>query len=68
MASTRLRNMSATEVFKQQVKASMDSIKLSNASSTAAFYPQQLGGVFMQREIMESGSVMRIISLKEAGQ
>ena len=67
MSSTALKNMSATEIFKQQVKASMDSIRMTNSRSTAKFYPQQLGGIFMQREIMASGSVMRIISLKEAG-
>ena len=65
MASTSLRNMTAAEIFMQQVRATMDSIKLSNSGSTATFYPQQLGGIFMQREIMESGSVLRVINLNE---
>lgn len=68
MSSTALKNMSATEMFMQQVKASMDSIKLSNIKSNAKFYPQQMGGIFMQREIIESGSVLRVLSLKEVGQ
>lgn len=65
MASTALRNMSATEIFMQQVRATMDGVKLSNSKPSATFYPQQLGGIFMQREIMESGSVLRVINLNE---
>lgn len=63
MSNVKLKNMTPTELFKQRVQTSMEGIRLQNSNSDTNFMPLQLGGIFSQREILEGGNVMRIVTL-----
>lgn len=63
MSNVKLKNMTPTEMFKQRVQTSIEGIRLQNAGTGTNFMPLQLGGIFAQREILEGGNVMRIVTL-----
>ena len=59
--TVRLVNMTSTEVFKLQAQNIYAKLRHDNSTSnsTVSFMPTHLGGVMGQKEILESGSVMR---------
>lgn len=58
-------NMNATEIFRQQVASAMEGIRYKNSGGTKTYFPLQMGGVFMQREMLEGGNVVRITRIVE---
>lgn len=58
-------NMNATEIFRQQVASAMEGIRYQNSGGTKTYIPLQMGGVFMQREMLEAGNVVRITRIVE---
>lgn len=63
MSNVKLKNITPTELFKQRVQTSMEGIRIQNSGSDVNFLPLQLGGIFAQREILDGGNVMRIVTL-----
>ena len=63
MSNVKLKNITPTELFKQRVQTSMEGIRIQNSGSDMNFLPLQLGGIFAQREILDGGNVMRIVTL-----
>ncbi len=65
MNNVRLVNMSATEIFRQQVASTMDGIRYQNSGGKKTYIPLQMGGIFTQREMLEGGHVVRITRILE---
>lgn len=61
----KLVNMTATEIFRQQVASTMDGIRYQNSGGTKTYIPLQMGGVFAQRDLLEGGNVVRITKILE---
>lgn len=57
-----IANMTSTEIFKSQIESTMDRIRHNN-SGNDTFKPTHLGGLFGQREILESKSAMRQVKI-----
>lgn len=58
--NVQLRNMSATEMFRQTVAEVMEGIRFQNSGGTETYIPLQMGGIFAQRDLLEGGNVVRI--------
>jgi hypothetical protein len=63
MNTIQLVNMNATEIFRQQVTSAMEGIRYQNSGGTKTYLPLQMGGIFMQREMLEGGHVVRITKI-----
>lgn len=56
----QIQNITATELFRQQVSSTLQGIRYQNAQRSGTFLPLQMGGIFAQRDILEGGNAMRI--------
>ena len=65
MSNILITNMTATEIFRQQVASTMEGIRYQNSGGTKTYIPLQMGGLFAQRELLEGGHVVRITRIVE---
>ena len=61
----KLLNMTATEMFRQQLAAATEGIRIYGQDVNAEYIPQQMGGIFAQRDLLEGGNVLRITQIGE---
>ena len=67
MNNVRIKNITATEMFRQQVYSTLEGIRAQNASTPGTYLPLQMGGIFAQRDILEGGNAMRITEMVTNG-
>lgn len=60
MKRIEIKNMTAKEIFRQQVSSTMQYIRYLNSGDSRQYIPAQMGGIFVQREILAGGHAMRI--------
>ena len=61
--NVKIKNMTATEIFRQQVASSIQGIRYQNEQKPGTYLPLQMGGVFAQRDILEGGNAIRITEI-----
>lgn len=66
MKTIAIRNISAGELFRQQVSATMQRIRYRQSGDTREYIPMQMGGLFVQRELLSGGNALRITEVNRA--